>query len=209
MGDTFYKYYDLYIPEEVQPYIEPGFYAILFVSGSAILISLFNRVRMHLKVKTAMNDARCRRAEQLKCLRQRLQKSSLTLEMRNKILSLDIVHLQKFLKDRSLKAIDVLHAYQFKALEAQEKINCVVAIIPDAEELALKCDSQPYVTKPLHGIPVSLKETIFHKGLRMTWGLGSSLLYPPATDDSNLVKCLKDLGAVPFVTTNVPQAMLT
>ncbi|XP_029639293.1 fatty acid amide hydrolase 1 isoform X1 [Octopus sinensis] len=209
MGDALQKYYDLYIPEEVQTYLEPSIYAILFVSGSAILFTIFNRVRMHLKVKRAMRDARSKRAEQLKCLKQRLQNSGLTLEMRNKILSLDIVNLQKFLKDRSLKAIDVLRAYQFKALEAQEKINCIVAIIPDAEELALKCDAQPSVTKPLHGIPISLKETIFHKGLRMTWGLGSSLLYPPATEDSNLVKCLKELGAIPFVTTNVPQAMLT
>ncbi|CAI9725351.1 Hypothetical predicted protein [Octopus vulgaris] len=139
---------------------------------------------MHLKVKAAIKDARNKRAEQLKALKERLQKSSLTKEMRNKILSLDIVQLQKQLKERSLKAIDVLHAYQFKALEAQEKTNCIVALIPEAEELALSCDSQPSVTKPLHGIPISLKETI-------------------------ICKCLKELGAIPFVTTNVPQILMT
>ncbi|CAI9725356.1 Hypothetical predicted protein [Octopus vulgaris] len=136
------------------------------------------------KVKRAMEGARSKRAEQLKSLKEKLQESSLTEEMRNKILSLDIVQLQRRLKDRSLKAIDVLHAYQYKALEAQEKINCITAIIPEAEELALKCDSVPYVTKPLHGIPISLKENIIYK-------------------------CLKELGAVPFVTTNVPQTLMS
>ncbi|CAI9725357.1 Hypothetical predicted protein [Octopus vulgaris] len=164
---------------------------------------------MCMKVERAMEEARNKRAEQLKSLKERLQKSSLTEEMRNEILSLDIVQLQRRLKDRSLKAIDVLHAYQYKALEAQEETNCLIAIIPEAEELALKCDSVPHVTKPLHGIPISLKENIIYKGLHTTCGLGYSLLSPPHADDSNLVKCLKELGAVPFVTTNVPQSLMS
>ncbi|CAI9725354.1 Hypothetical predicted protein [Octopus vulgaris] len=151
----------------------------------------------------------CKRAEQLKALKERLQKSSLTEEMRTRILSLDIAELQKKLKDRSLKAIDVLQAYQYKALEAQEETNCLIAVIPEAEELALKCDSLPSVIKPLHGIPISLKENIIYKGLYSTNGLGSKLLNPPSAHDSNLVKCLKELGAVPFVTTNVPQTLMS
>ncbi|XP_014767733.1 fatty acid amide hydrolase 1 [Octopus bimaculoides] len=209
MEDTLRKYCELYIPAEVYPYIEPGIYAILLVSGGALLASFIKRVHMNLKVKAAIKDARNKRAEQLKALKERLQKSSLTTELRNKILSLDIVQLQKQLKERSLKAIDVLHAYQFKALEAQEKTNCIIALIPEAEELALNCDSLPSVTKPLHGIPISLKETVVCKGLHQTWALASSLLDPPATDDSNFVKCLKELGAIPFVTTNVPQTLMT
>ncbi|XP_014767730.1 fatty-acid amide hydrolase 1 [Octopus bimaculoides] len=209
MEDTLRKYCQHYIPEEMCPYIKSGIFAILVVSGTAFLFSLFNRLRMRGKVKRAMKEAYNKRAEQLKSLKEKLQKSSLTKEMRNKILSLDIVQLQKRLKDRSLKAIDVLHAYQYKALEAQEKTNCLTAIIPEAEELALKCDSVPYVTKPLHGIPISLKENIIYKGLHTTCGLGFSLLSPPHADDSNLVKCLKELGAVPFVTTNVPQSLMS
>ncbi|XP_036360501.1 fatty-acid amide hydrolase 1-like isoform X4 [Octopus sinensis] len=209
MEETIRKYCQHYIPEDMCPYIKSGFLAILVVSGTAFLFSLFNRLRMRGKVKRAMEEARSKRAEQLKILKEKLQKSSLTEEKRKRILSLDIVQLQKRLKDRSLKAIDVLHAYQYKALEAQEKINCITAIIPEAEELALKCDSVPYVTKPLHGIPISLKENIIYKGLYTTCGLGYSLLSPPHADDSNLVKCLKELGAVPFVTTNVPQTLMS
>lgn len=79
MDRTLHKYYELYIPEKLHPYIKPSIYAILLVSGSAILFSLFNRVRMHLKVKAAMNEARCKRTEQLKSLRQRLENSSVSI----------------------------------------------------------------------------------------------------------------------------------
>eukprot|EP00106_Octopus_bimaculoides_P000289 XP_014767731.1 PREDICTED: vitamin D3 hydroxylase-associated protein-like [Octopus bimaculoides] len=209
MEDTLRKYCQHYIPEEMCPYIKSGIFAILVVSGTTFLFNLLKRQRMCMKVKRAMKEAYSKRAEQLKSLKEKLQKSSLTEEMRNEILSLDIVQLQRRLKDRSLKAIDVLHAYQYKALEAQEETNCLIAIIPEAEELALKCDSVPHVTKPLHGIPISLKENIIYKGLHTTCGLSFSLLSPPHADDSNLVKCLKELGAVPFVTTNVPQSLMS
>ncbi|GAB1608405.1 fatty acid amide hydrolase 1-like isoform X1 [Argonauta hians] len=174
------KIKDLPLSAEVIPYAK----TVLIISGGVLLVKVFNQLRLTFKVKQAMRKAFNKRAQELMALRERLHDSGLTEEMKCYILSLDIVQLQKQLKDRSLKSIDVLRAYQYKALDAQDKLNCIAAVIPDAEHLAEECDLLPTVTKPLHGIPISLKE---------------SMLY----------KCLKELGAVPFVTTMVPQGMFT
>ncbi|GAB1608406.1 fatty-acid amide hydrolase 1-like [Argonauta hians] len=198
-----------YIPKGIQPYTKPGLSLILLLSGGAVLYSFIKRLVIRAQVKVVLSETQRRRSEQLQSLKERLQKAHLPEVLKKEILSLDLVQLQKRLKDRTLKSIDVLRAYQTKALEAQGKINCIAAVIEEAEELAYSCDSLPIVTKPLHGIPISLKENIVYKGLHQTSGLVSLLLQPPAEEDSVLVKCLKELGAIPFVTTNVPQSLMS
>ncbi|KAJ5579858.1 general amidase-B [Penicillium hispanicum] len=62
---------------------------------------------------------------------------------------------------------------------------------------------------PLHGLPVSIKDTFCVKGLQSSIGYVSFLKHPPATANSSLVEMLLQLGAVLYVKTNVPQTMMT
>ncbi|KAJ5090620.1 hypothetical protein N7532_009304 [Penicillium argentinense] len=62
---------------------------------------------------------------------------------------------------------------------------------------------------PLHGLPVSLKDSFCVKGLQTTVGYVEFLKHGPATTNSALVEMLLDLGAVVYVKTNVPQTMMT
>src|SRR5579859_3732269 len=64
------------------------------------------------------------------------------------------------------------------------------------------------VKGPLHGLPVSLKDSFKVKGYDATIGM----LYftnKLAEEESLLVESLRSLGAITYCKTNVPQSMMT
>ncbi|KAL2787793.1 amidase signature domain-containing protein [Aspergillus keveii] len=65
------------------------------------------------------------------------------------------------------------------------------------------------VVGPLHGLPVSIKDSFCVEGIQSTVGYVSLLEKEPAASNSALVEMLLDLGAVLYVKTNVPQTMMT
>lgn len=75
--------------------------------------------------------------------------------------------------------------------------------------MALKLEKVPMSKRgPLYGLPMSLKECFHIKGYDSTAGL-SCFLNKPHTRDGAVAGRLKELGAVPFCKTNVPQTMET
>lgn len=60
---------------------------------------------------------------------------------------------------------------------------------------------------PLHGLPISLKDNFNLAGLDSTVGFVSHI-GDPAAHDSTLAQLLADAGAVFYVKTNVPTAMM-
>lgn len=60
---------------------------------------------------------------------------------------------------------------------------------------------------PLHGLPISIKDSFQVAGIQATLGL---VAYLDDFSDTNspLVEILVSLGAVPFVKTNVPQTLM-
>ena len=63
------------------------------------------------------------------------------------------------------------------------------------------------VTGPLHGLPVSLKDNFNIPGFPSSVGFCSWAL-EPVQQESTVVTMLRELGAVPYVKTNVPTAMM-
>lgn len=61
---------------------------------------------------------------------------------------------------------------------------------------------------PLHGLPISIKDSFCVQGVQSTLGYVSFLGNPPAEANSALVKMLLDLGAVLYVKTNIPQTLM-
>jgi len=55
---------------------------------------------------------------------------------------------------------------------------------------------------------VSLKDTVNVKGYDSCIGY-SAWTRKPAAQDSGLIRCLRDAGAIPFVKTNVPTSLLS
>jgi amidase len=64
------------------------------------------------------------------------------------------------------------------------------------------------VIGPLHGLPVSIKDSFCVEGIQSTVGYVSLLANEPAVSNSALVDMLLDLGAVLYVKTNIPQTMM-
>lgn len=59
---------------------------------------------------------------------------------------------------------------------------------------------------PLHGLPVSVKDTFRIKGVDSSMGL-AALAFQPSSDNSPLVDLLESLGAIIICKTNVPQTL--
>jgi Asp-tRNA(Asn)/Glu-tRNA(Gln) amidotransferase A subunit family amidase len=59
---------------------------------------------------------------------------------------------------------------------------------------------------PLHGLPVTVKDSFHIKGVDSTTGI-AGLAFQPAAENSPLVDLLESLGAVIIAKTNVPQTM--
>ncbi|KAI7782460.1 amidase [Diaporthe eres] len=112
----------------------------------------------------------------------------------------------------ALKSVVVTRAFCKRAAAAHQLTNCLSeTCFARALETAEARDEHLVRTGkpvgPLHGLPVSLKDNFNLKGLDATVGFASHV-DDPATCDSTLATILEDAGAVFYVKTNVPTAMM-
>ncbi|KAF4959378.1 hypothetical protein FSARC_10754 [Fusarium sarcochroum] len=109
-------------------------------------------------------------------------------------------------------ALQVVTAFSKRAAIAQQLTNCLTETFFDqAESRARQIDELRQTGKlagPLHGLPISLKDSFQVAGTQATIGL-VAYLNDFSQTNSPLVEILLSLGAVPFVKTNVPQTMMT
>ncbi|PIG89369.1 general amidase-B [Aspergillus arachidicola] len=111
-------------------------------------------------------------------------------------------------------SLAVTTAFCKRAAIAQQLTSCLTEHFFDrALERAQYLDDylkrEKRVMGPLHGLPISLKDSFYIKGIQSTVGYVSFLENPPAETNSALVDLLLDLGAVLYVKTNIPQTMMT
>ncbi|UNI23606.1 Amidase [Purpureocillium takamizusanense] len=109
-------------------------------------------------------------------------------------------------KDPS-KAADLLLTYGKIALKAHEKTNCVTEVLIKDAEKWIKEGSINFKGS-LAGIPVSLKDTIDVKGYDSSVGMTCNV-HKPKAEDGPMARLLKDIGAVPYVKTNIPVTLLS
>ncbi|KAF2816531.1 amidase [Mytilinidion resinicola] len=111
-----------------------------------------------------------------------------------------------------LKSVDVVRAFCKRAAIAQQLTNCLTEILFD-EALARAAHLDAHLAAgnppvgPLHGLPISLKDTFKIPGYDATVGL-AILAFKPATTASTLVDVLLNAGAVLYCKTNVPQTLM-
>uniref|UniRef100_A0A672I464 Fatty-acid amide hydrolase 1 n=1 Tax=Salarias fasciatus TaxID=181472 RepID=A0A672I464_SALFA len=92
------------------------------------------------------------------------------------------------------------------AYTLQSKLNCCTEVLLESFDQVKTMGSNKEGL--LYGVPVSIKDNVGHKNYDNTCGLVMNLEKPEAKD-SVLVEVLKKQGAIPFVKTNVPQALLS
>ncbi|KAF5017249.1 hypothetical protein F66182_10843 [Fusarium sp. NRRL 66182] len=109
---------------------------------------------------------------------------------------------------------EVVRAFSKRAGLAQQLTCCLTEImfnegLERARELDQHLQSTGKVAGPLHGLPISLKDSNVVKGHYATVGYVEFLRQPVPDSNSALVQLLLDAGAVLYCKTNIPQTMMT
>jgi len=181
----------------------------------AVIVTSFIARRIYHNVKKRRNKKKMqKKREELAARKKNLEErlfvnGSLMTSEREAIVSTDIKILLDDLRSGKLQPLQVLEAYQAKALLADKDINAVCDFITEATAWAKALSEIPEEERgPLFGLPISVKECFYVKGYDCTIGL-AQFIGKPAQEDSVFVQALKDLHAIPFCLTNIPQTMVS
>jgi aspartyl-tRNA(Asn)/glutamyl-tRNA(Gln) amidotransferase subunit A len=112
------------------------------------------------------------------------------------------------IKQKKISPVEVIDAILNRIDKINPKINAYVTLTAEAARSAAKA-AEDAVMKgkalgPLHGVPVSIKDLVFTKGIRTTFG---SKLYEHFIPDEDcaFVEKLKAAGAIILGKTNTPE----
>src|SRR5436189_52943 len=128
--------------------------------------------------------------------------------MAHKLTHLSAVELARLVRTKKASPVEVVEAH----LAAIQRINPAVnAFCTVAAEKALvwareaeRAVKKRAKLKPLHGVPVAIKDLTPTAGIRTTWG--STLLRDHVpTEDAEIVRRLKVAGAIVLGKTNTPE----
>ena len=118
------------------------------------------------------------------------------------------VELAALLRSREVSAIEVLEAHLEQIDRLNPLVNAVVTLDEDgARAAAAEADRKLAAgerTGPLHGLPISFKDTARTAGMRTTFGHPRHADFVPAKNDLHVQRIL-DAGAIRLGKTNVPE----
>src|SRR2546421_2478755 len=123
------------------------------------------------------------------------------------LLSKSLPEVAHLIISRAISSVDLVESYLNKIEELNPALNAVVTIAPDVIESARCCDSElarGNIIGPLHGIPLTIKDTIATKGIRTTSGSRLRVDDVPQ-HDAPVVTRLKAAGAIILGKTNTPE----
>ncbi|ANB14727.1 Amd2p [Sugiyamaella lignohabitans] len=124
----------------------------------------------------------------------------------------DSVDLLKKIHSGEFTAEEVTIAFCKRASIAQQLLNCLTEILFE-EAIAVAQKQDEYfkrtgeVVGPLHGLPISLKDSMNIKGVDSSISI-TALAFQPEKEDSGVTTALLKAGAIIFCKTNVPQSMM-
>ncbi|KAK8138059.1 general amidase GmdB [Apiospora sp. TS-2023a] len=127
---------------------------------------------------------------------------------------LDAVALAKAVQLGTIKAKLVATAFCKRAAIAQQLTNCLTETmfeeaIKRGEFLDEYLESHGKPLGPLHGVPISLKESFDCAGVQSTMGLVSYLDKPAHGENGATAAILIDLGAILYCKTNISQTLMS
>ena len=116
--------------------------------------------------------------------------------------------LAKALRDGALSSREVVEAHLARIDEINPKLNSVVQVVreralAEAEE-ADEAASRGQLKGPLHGLPITIKDSLDTAGVITTGGTQGRARYVPP-EDSTVVARLREAGAVLIGKTNTPE----
>lgn len=160
--------------------------------------------------KTIAQKRRAERDQQVKLIS--LPPLNLSEALHKKILDSDATALIEMLKSSEVTSEQILIAYFQRASTIGIEYELITDIaFKEALLEARRCDQlrkeNPSACEgALFGLPISVKDNMTLKGTDSACG-AAARLNNPDKDDGYLIKILKAEGAIPFVKSNIPQAV--
>ncbi|KAK1897259.1 Fatty-acid amide hydrolase 1 [Dissostichus eleginoides] len=192
--------------ENVEPRTAALFTGAACMIGTVVV--LLQKGYTHREAKAKIQKAQNRRTDSL----QRAEHAVLQYNKSHPetdsalILTLSLSEVTKKLQEGSLNPEEVFYSYMEKTLDLNKDLNCCTGILLESFDQLKTLDSNRKGL--LYGVPVSIKENYGYKNYDSSCGVVINLEHP-AKKDSVLVEVLKKQGAIPFVKTNIPQALLS
>ncbi|KAL8852538.1 MAG: hypothetical protein Q9221_002534 [Calogaya cf. arnoldii] len=126
--------------------------------------------------------------------------------------SYDARGLAAAIRAKTYTAVEVTTAYCKRAAIANQLTSCLTeclfaSALARAAFLDAYLDRTSQTLGPLHGLPISVKDTFDIKGIDSSVGI-SALAFHPAQENAPIIDTLLAAGAVIHCKTNVPQSML-
>ncbi|MDP5228288.1 MULTISPECIES: amidase family protein [Arthrobacter] len=128
--------------------------------------------------------------------------------MMNELVYTDAVKLASLLHSGEVSAVEVLEAHLEQIDTVNPLVNAVVTLDEEgARAAAVEADRKRQAGEPLcplHGLPISFKDTASTAGMRTTFGHPRTQDFVPAVNDLHVQRIL-DAGAIRLGKTNVPE----
>jgi Asp-tRNA(Asn)/Glu-tRNA(Gln) amidotransferase A subunit family amidase len=118
-----------------------------------------------------------------------------------------ITSLAELIRTREASPVEVVEAYLDRIEQINPQLNAIVTLAPDALEKAREAEAalvRGDAPGSLHGIPLTIKDTIETKGLRTTSGSAMRAEFIPERDAPAVVR-LKAAGAIILGKTNTAE----
>jgi amidase len=115
--------------------------------------------------------------------------------------------LAELIRSRAISSVEVVAEHLERIEQINPSLNAVVTLADDAVDRARAADialSKGETTGPLHGVPLTVKDTIDTQGIRTTSGTRIRAHRFPE-QDASVVARLKAAGAIILGKTNVPE----
>src|ERR1044072_218194 len=123
---------------------------------------------------------------------------------------LSAVELSHLIRARAVSPVEAVGAYLRRIESVNPTLNAVVTLAPDALELGREAEAavvRGETVGALHGVPLTVKDTIDVRGLRTTYG-SRVRAHNVAEDDAPAVARLRAAGAIILGKTNCPEFAL-
>jgi amidase len=119
--------------------------------------------------------------------------------------------LAQAIRDKKIGCLELLNAYLARVERHNKNLNAIVQLdIPGAQMRAATADealARGERLGPLHGVPITISESIDVAGFASTWGVSDLKDNRPA-GNAVVVEALMQAGAIVFGKTNVPRYAL-
>ena len=117
----------------------------------------------------------------------------------------------KAIRAREISSVELMTQHIAWIAKVNPAINAVVELLADsALEAARQADAKLATGAPcgpLHGVPISIKDSIDVQGTKCTAGTLGRKHATPAERDATLVERLRAAGAIPLAKTNLPDLL--